>query len=81
MFLLNYQPNFARIEHGRARRINVMRRDLALVKKDAPRSLGYQRHESARQPSFDGSHRCGRRWPITPWINDVGRRCVCFKAS
>jgi hypothetical protein len=42
MFLLNYQPNFARIERGRARRINAMRRDLPLVKKDAPRSLGCQ---------------------------------------
>ena len=42
MFLLNNQPNFAGIEHGRARRINAMRRDLPLVKQDALRSLGYQ---------------------------------------
>ena len=35
MFFLNYKPNFARIEHGRARCINVIRRDLPLVKQDA----------------------------------------------
>jgi hypothetical protein len=52
MFLLNYQPNFARIEHGRARRINAMRRDLPLVKQDA-RAV-WAEIGRARQPPFDG---------------------------
>jgi hypothetical protein len=49
---LNYQPNFARIEHGRARRINAMRRDLPLVKQDA-RAV-WAEIGRARQPPFDG---------------------------
>ena len=50
MFLLNYQPNFARIEHGRARRINAMRRDLPLVKQDTRAVWAVSEIGKARQP-------------------------------